>query len=269
MDDVGAAPKTEGKGYLETRFSISGPEAIDRLHRQDDAELFSLQLAQRYPGAFLGMEIQHSPTYRIVLSMGSNEFDPAIRQEIPPSLKPYVQIRRSRMSKPEAEAYRIALITALSGQRISLAFDYTRDRFIVTAPEAKRAEINKLIPADLKALVDLQFGQTPSAFQTNATSADTLTAGWLHYGISGPSYYCTFAFTARDSQGRQSLLTAEHCQSSVSETRNNNQSAGNKVITFGQPLNSNYRRYEYNSGLSRSYDFRLIPAPIVSSGAWV
>lgn len=263
-----AKQNSNGKGYLEQRFGLSKQEARSRMERQDQAETFAVTLAEKYPTAFLGLEIQHEPQYRIVISMGSDEFDAAIRQKIPAELRSFVQLRKSRFMRSEVESARQQIISALAGMRYSLAFDYTRDRFVITASEDVQGEIRAKIPAVLRAFTEYRIGDVASPAQSNASSSDSLYAGWSHYGSGGTADYCTFAFTARDSAGTQSLLTAEHCQDTVSEVRRNEENSG-KVITFAQQSSTSYRRYSYDSSLRRTYDFRLIPAPVVTSGAWL
>lgn len=264
----GPAKNNDGAGFLQKKFNISDEEANRRLDLQAEAEALGVSLAEQYPDAFLGLEIQHQP-YKVILSMASDQFDAQVRQAIPANLRSVLQIRRSRFQVGEPEALRSELVEALSGLEYSLSFDYTRDRFVITAPESRQADIRARVPARTNALVEIRTGEAPSTFQTNATSADYISAGWLHYSNAGPNYYCTFAFMGRDQTGTQSLLTAEHCQTSVSERRRNNQSANNKIITFALPTSDRYYRYGYDSGIRRSYDFRLIPAPTVGSGPWV
>lgn len=266
--EAGPAPQASaGQGYLEKRFGLSKQQAEARLEQQAQAEALALNLSEKYADAFLGLEIQHEPQYRVVISMGSDEFDAAVRQDIPASLRSVVQIRKSRFTLAEAASARQTIIDALGRSDFALAFDYTRDRYVITAPQDTHQALRQKIPANLRAFVEFRDGTVAAPSQSGATSANGLYAGWSHYGSGGADDYCTFAFTARDSSGTQSLLTAEHCQNTVSETRRNNE--GSNVITFAQQPSSSYRQYTYNSSLRRTYDFRLIPAPVVTSGPWL
>lgn len=268
--DVGPAKKkVDGKGYLEQRFKLSKQEADDRLDRQEEAEQLSVMLAEKYPEAFLGLEIQHEPVYQVILSMASDQFDSQIRKEIPSKLRSLVKIRKSRFDVSEVESTRKAIIIALEGLSYEISFDYSRDRFTITAEEGLLSQLKSRIKGNLNALIDFKVGQVARPAQSNASPSDTTTAGWLHYGNRGPEFSCTFAFTARDSSGRQSLLTAQHCQDKegINEVRKNNQNG--KVITFALPTSSAYYKYGYDRGFGRTYDFRLLPAETVSSGPWL
>ena len=74
---------TGGKSFLERKFNLSASEAQSRLDRQAEAEALSVQLSEAYSDAFLGLEIQHEPTYKVVLSMASDQFDSQVRKLIP------------------------------------------------------------------------------------------------------------------------------------------------------------------------------------------
>ena len=210
FEAFGPAKNNVGAGFLQNKFNLSEDEANRRLDQQADAEALGVSLAKLFPDAFLGLEIQHQPP-KVILSMASDQFDAQVRQAIPATLRSVLQIRRSRFEVGEPEALRSELVEALRGLEYSLSFDYTRDRFIITAPEARQDVVRARIPARTNALVEIRTGEAPSTFQTNATSADYVSAGWLHYSNAGPNYYCTFAFMGRDQTGTQSLLTAEHC----------------------------------------------------------
>lgn len=268
FDQAGAAEKSSGAGYLQRRFGLSEQEAQRRLALQDEAEDFAVQLAESFPEAFLGLDIQQQP-YKIVLNMASDEFDQEIRRTMPSSLRSVVQIRRSRFAAGEADDIRAQLIEAMQGLRVSIAFDYSKDRFVVAAPSETQADIRSRLDGRLNALVDIETRPVQSTTQSNATSSDAIYGGWTHYSVDGPQDYCTFAFTVRDQRGTPGLLTAEHCQTTVTERRRNNQQSSGNVITFANQDSSTYYRYGYVSATGRSYDFRLIPAPVVQTGAWV
>lgn len=260
---------TGGKSFLERKFNLSASEAQSRLDRQAEAEALSVQLSEAYSDAFLGLKIQHEPTYKVVLSLASDQFDSQVRKLIPPKLRSFVQIRRSRLAIGEVETTRTALISVLGNSGYELAFDYSRDRFVIRTPKDNITKLRALVPPQFRALVEFQEGDLTTTSQSNATASDILYGGWSHYGDRGTNYYCTFAFTARDQSGNQGLLTAEHCQDSPSETRRNDENTGRKIITFFNQSDSRYRRYAYESGatnLRRTYDFRFIPATTVRSG---
>lgn len=263
VEQAGQAKEVaSGKGYLEQRFGLSKQEAASRLERQESAEAFAISLAEKYPSAFLGLEIQHEPQYEIVISVGSDEFDASIRQDVPPQLRAFLRTRKSRFDRAQVDSTRREIISSLEGVRFALSFDYTRDRYVITAPRSSHNDIRAKLPASASPFVQFRDGEVATPVQSNATSADSLYAGWSNLGSTGN--HCTFAFTARDSSGTQSQLTAEHCQSSVTETRTNDENS--KVMTFAQQGSTAYRRYAYDSSLRRTYDFRLIPAPVVKSG---
>ena len=268
FNQIGAAERSSGAGYLQRRFGLSEQEAQRRIMFQDEAEDFAVQLAESFPEAFLGLDIQQQP-YKIVLNMASDEFDQAIRRSIPSSLRSVVQIRRSRFAAGEADIIRGQLIEAMQGLRVSISFDYSRDRFVLAAPNETQADIRARVDGRLNALVDIETRPVPSATQSNATSSNSIYGGWTHYSVDGPQDYCTFAFTVRDQRGTPGMLTAEHCQTTDTERRRNNQQSSGNVITFANQESSTYYRYGYVSATGRSYDFRLIPAPVVQSDAWI
>ena len=117
---------TGGKNFLERKFNLSASEAQSRLDRQAEAEALSVELSEAYSDAFLGLEIQHEPTYKVVLSMASDQFDSQVRKLIPPKLRSFVQIRRSRLAIGEVETTRTALISVLGNSGYELAVDYSR-----------------------------------------------------------------------------------------------------------------------------------------------
>lgn len=255
--------RSEGAAYLQERFGLSTQEADRRLALQDRAEDIAAAIARDHPDGFLGMEIQHEPVFKIVISVSRGADQAAIRNLLAPDLRSVIRFRVSKYDRKTADDTMQAIFAALGSIDFSVAFDYPRDRFVVSSANNK---VTELIPPALRPDVFIQNRPSARPMQANGTTADTLYAGWAHYGDNGSAYYCTLAFAARDSAGRNSILTAEHCQDSITETRRNNQQADGVELQFYQPVSANYRRYEYNAGFGRSYDFRLLPAQQVTMG---
>ena len=250
-----------GKTYLERQYGLSSQEARRRIEQQAQIEALSTELADTYKSSFLGVDIQHEPVYQVTASFARGTLPSDVLAKVPASLRSVFKTRVSRFDAETIAGNLSRLTNVFRGENATIHFSYGSDRFVVTVPKYEQDNARRLIPADLQSVVDLQTGPPVARAQANATSSDWIYGGWNHYRLSGTDrLYCTFAFVARDSYGRPHAVTAGHCP----PTRHNSQQPSGRTITFSAPASAYYRN-GYDSSRQRSYDFALIPIPIVSS----
>lgn len=257
-----ATRENPGQTYLQKKFGLTRAEARKRLALQGDAESLAQKLAEKYGDSFLGVDIQNQPVYQVTASVAPGADRDQILAEVPASLRSVFKVRVSKFTRRQSEDTLRRLTETYKSIRSSIWFDYSRDRFIVQLPEESLEEARKALPADLQPDTDLRKGQPSTPVQSNATSADWIYGGWNHYRVdsAGNRLHCTFAFSARDSRGQPVAATAGHCPS----TRHNDQQQSGRVLTFAAP-GVNYDKDTYSSVTGRSYDFKLIPIPVVST----
>ena len=256
-----------GKSYLESAFGVSGAEADKRRELMRKAEALSLQLYEQFPERFDEIILQHQPRFAVLVYYSGEPLESAIRQSVDPELRSVLQFRRSPRTSAEIKNAERELITILGDQNYSIAFDRQNAKFDITVAEGRAQKIRDAIPANLKSWTIVREGPTPSLMQSGTVAGDALYGGWQLYDARDPGKYCTAGFVTRDSNGRQSILTAQHCFMSrygemLATDRN---SQNNHVITLGSPVSVNYTKLTYDSYRDRSYDFRMMPIPNTDS----
>jgi hypothetical protein len=120
-----------------------------------------------------------------------------------------------RTSVAEREAISDRIIAALSGiglQYVSYYEHKTDDMVIEVGSEQSIGAVRQALPQDLQSSVKIVRGSLPVKRQaSNYQSGDAVYAGFWWSSTSGGGYNCSFAFAAKDNQGRDGILTAGHC----------------------------------------------------------
>ena len=262
IDPQMETPESPGESYLAKKFKLSKTEARKRMKLQAEAETLATDLAVKYPDIFLGVDIQHEPVYQVTASFSSDAKANEVRAMVPAGLRSVFKTRVSKFNPASSQAMTDELTKLLSGRDASIYFSYGKDRFVVQVAEEAVNEVKALIPPSMRSDVTVQKGNPSRKLQTNATTAEWIYGGWNHYRVeNGNQLHCTFAFSARDSSGQPVMVTAGHCPG----TRYNAQQNSGKTLTFASPTSANYDKNGYDSTRGRSYDFKLIPIPDVST----
>jgi chromatin segregation and condensation protein Rec8/ScpA/Scc1 (kleisin family) len=206
-----------GHRYLMERHKISAAEAAERIALEEEVTQLSNKLRLSDPDDFGDLWIEHEPVYRIVVAFLNNEDRSALRDQISPRLRRYVQFKQVKTSWKQREALIEQVVTALKPLGIDYYSHYDhRSDSIVIQTEADRAvqQIRQAIPNALQSFVTIRKGRVPRKMQaTGARSGDFLHGGWWYYlSTAGGTYHeCSFAFNAKDNIGRPVILSAGHC----------------------------------------------------------
>jgi hypothetical protein len=206
-----------GHRYLMDRHKISAEEAAERIALEEEVSQLSEKLRLSDPDDFGDLWIEHEPVYRIVVAFLNNVDRSALRDEISPKLRRYVQFKQVKTSWKQREALIEQVVAALKPSGIDYySFYEHRNDSIVIQTEADRAvqQIRQAIPNALQSFVTIRKGRVPRKMQaTNARAGDYVHGGWWYYrSTSGGNYHtCSFAFNAKDNAGRPVILSAGHC----------------------------------------------------------
>jgi len=256
-----AAPKNgadAGAAQLAREDGVSVTEARRRLDQQAAiADFLQTSGITSQPG-FIELFVRHKP-YQVVLSFDRSVAEPAIIQMVPVSLRGSVVIKGNGRSKA-AQAGTIgqlhSALAALKG-KVAIGYDPDRDRFIVdTADDAAAAAATAALPADLKALVEVNAGALPAAItSTTAVPSGVVAGDWAEAGYqlfrSDKSPACTAAFPVTFGTSLQGILTAGHCIPAA-----NTIVYSSHVVTFPDAYAA------YNSG---NYDYAIYRTDGLSS----
>jgi streptogrisin D len=217
-ETVTKAAVPAGHRYLMERHKISAEEAAERIALEEEVSQLSNKLRLSDPDDFGDLWIEHEPVYRIVVAFLNNEDRSALRDQISPRLRRYVQFKQVKTSWKQREALIEQVVAALKPVGIDYYSFYDhRNDSIVIQTEADRAvqQIRQAIPNALQSFVTIRKGRVPRKMQaTGARTGDYLHGGWWYYlsNAGGTYHECSFAFNAKDNTGRPIILSAGHCE---------------------------------------------------------
>lgn len=202
-----------GVNYLTAKYGISRREAVNRLKLEQEVGELAQTLRDRDPETFGGIFIDHEPVFRIVLLFTDAETRTLAREQISPTLRQHVQIRRAARSERAVRQLTDSLLDTLqrAGVRSLVRFDHRNQKFIVVvANSSDRAKATDAIPSDVAPDVIVRVGNLPRDAQTGYVSGDYTYGGWAMYAAANDPR-CTSGFVVRQSDGTWGVTTAGHC----------------------------------------------------------
>lgn len=218
----GDLPPTPGDGspairYLMATYNIPETEARLRITLQEDVAALARTVRAEGDSAFGGIWIEHEPVFKIVVGFSDQKDRKALRDQISPKLRRYVQIKNVARSEAVISGQLDTLVAAIrsSGIQFTSGFSNRNEKFFVAVETNQSAQlVRSLIPAQLKGDVELRVEPLPKAQQVSGVRAgDEIQAGFDHYQNNNPvTQGCTYAYAVRyGAQRLPGVLTAAHC----------------------------------------------------------
>jgi hypothetical protein len=139
-------------------------------------------------------------------------------------------------------------------QPAAVGFDPRSQKFKITVEtEAKKPELENLLPEGLRQDVQFRVARLPREAQAGYVSGDYTYGGWVLYSSTNAPD-CTSGFVVRLSDARYGVTTAAHCSSTLKIWVNGH------YVTLGAPA--------VRQGPAGLYDFQVHPTGSLSiSGA--
>lgn len=244
-------------------YKINQAEAKQRIELQEHVGAMAEKLGNENPQSFGGVWIQHEPVYKIIVAFKDADTRSAIRETIEPSMRRFIQLQNVRNSVVERELIidQIAATLSVSGVRFATIYDYENDKITVqVASESGVGRVRQLLPRELQSDIQIERASIPDATQASGAQAgDSVYPGWWYSSASGGAYRCSWAFAAKDNQGRQGILTAAHCPSTLWMYYS---TPAAHWVSFAAP------QFSWNA-LNTKYDYRFYLTSGLTTGAWL
>lgn len=186
-----------------TDMGVDVDEARARLRLQDEATQYAATLMAENPTGFVEMELQHKPTFKVVLYYQKSIDRELLTRSAPVTLRKYLVFNPINKSREQILQNRQAINAALNaaGLRYGLEFSLRSGKFKLQIPEqADEASYLAVLPSTISS--DLTIIRGPMA-----EDIDALYGGWW-FTAGG---VCTAGWPIRNSAGQEALLTAGHC----------------------------------------------------------
>jgi hypothetical protein len=260
---IPAERKSGGSGveaqirYLQDSYKLNEADARDRYETMQQIEALIAAARAEDPNAFAGVWVEHEPAFKVVVAFAGNDERQGFASKVSPKLQRYLQLRKVRKSLAASEEELATLASALraGGVDFTAAFEPTSQKYVVTVEnDAGGSRLQGLVPPALRDLVQVRKGPVAHNAQSGVQTGDAVYGGWEALNASG-YYECTFAFAGRNSNGRDSILTAAHCP-----TPNPRIQESDHLVTLPTAFES---RWEGD------YDFRAHEVVGLSTGYWV
>lgn len=190
------------RAYAEA-FGVNATEAKDRLAAQDRAVVYAEGLLSSDPSGFVDLEIQHEPSFKIVVYYNKSIDRQKLTSAAPVELRRYLVFNPINKARDEIRADRQAVSQALAaaGLQYGLEFSLRRGEFILEIPvNADEARYRAVLPPLTRANISVVRGAT------SVDAAGLYGGYWFEAGG-----YCTAGWPIRNSAGTEGLLTAGHC----------------------------------------------------------
>lgn len=163
--------------------------------------------------------MEHTPTFKVVVSFADQQDRSAIRDQVSPALRRYIVIIPVRRSVAKIRTDQEAILSALmsAATDIGIAHDPRTEKFVVEVADMSRSdELRALIPPGLRDDVMIRRGLPMKDTQSGVQSGDAIYGGWDFYDSAG-NHNCTFAFVTRSHEGKDAILTASnnHCSATT------------------------------------------------------
>lgn len=244
---------------LAQQYGISAQDAAERAEILREVQEVVQAAVGSDEAGFGGVWVDHSPTFRIIVGFTDQSERREFLDRLSPRLRRYVQIRNSAKALGTAQQEVAQIQQALSSARIPFEtfFDPRSQNHVVVVRDQGDANTARgLIPPALRSTVNVRVGPVLDTFQTNVRTGDAVYGAWdLLNSAGGPT--CTYGFAGRDSSGRDSILTAGHCQTNPPYV------IGADGAHLVQLPGATETRY------GDQYDFRHHPVVGLMTGYWV
>jgi hypothetical protein len=199
-------------GYIQQAYGVSKRQAEERVQIQGEIAALLENPAFSRDENFAGVVVENEPVYQVFLLYDDNDAKSELLKLVPPTLRKYVKIRKTRFSKSGRRSGEQTIQRALKAANVSAVVDYDQrgDVFVIQAPGADAGTIRGLLPAEYQDTFRLDTSPFPQPEQyTTGTAGRAAYAGY----VLNPS--CTLAFavtyTYGGVAGRQGILSAGHC----------------------------------------------------------
>ena len=266
-DDGGRNPAVT---YLMQVYNLSETEAAERIALQDEVGKLAEQLTNSDDPTFADIEIQHEPTFKIIVSFADKSDRKAFLQSVEPKIRRYVQIKQVKRSKSARKGEMRRLEESLNGGRridvrageAPFVVTYNNDEEIFTVyipTNAMQEELAAQVPDNIKSEVRFVVGALPRPSQSGPEGVqpgDWATAGYTIYPAKDPnSLRCTIGFSVRYGLAKKpAVLTSAHCNLPQHLYYNNH------WITLKSPL---FKRWD------SSHDFQILDIGSMNTASWV
>ncbi|MFN3726015.1 MAG: S1 family peptidase [Allosphingosinicella sp.] len=200
--------------FLAQKYGISPQDAAERASILRDIQEVVRAAVGSDEAAFAGVWVDHVPAFKIIVGFAGESERREFLDQLSPRLRRYVQIRHTVKALAVAQREVSAIHQALSvaGTPFETYFEPRSQNHIVVVPDQRAANtVRGLIPPALRSSVNIRVGPVLTTHQTNVRSGDAVYGAWELVNSNGDPT-CTYGFAGRDSSGRDSILTAGHCQ---------------------------------------------------------
>lgn len=245
--------------FIAQQHGLSVQEATERVALLREIQ----QVVQAAIGSdeegFGGVWVDHSPTFKIIVGFTGQSERREFLDRLSPQLRRYVQIRNSAKALGVAQQEVAQIQQALSAARIPFETFFeprSQSHVVVVQAQDNANTARALIPPALRSNVDVRVGSVLNTYQTNVRSGDAVYGAWDLVNSSGRPT-CTYGFAGRDSSGRDSVLTAAHCQTNPPYVVG---ADANHLVQLPAPTESRY---------GDQYDFRHHAVVGLMTGYWV
>lgn len=256
--------------YLMNQYSLDEGEATKRIELQTAIGELASQIQTSNEPSFAGVDIQHDPVFRIVVSFSEKKDRNEFIQSVEPRLRQYIQIRQVKRSRAAKRADLRKLETALAGGQkpdfrageapFIVNYDTSTQQFeILVETEEQRSKLSPLVPEEFADEATFSVGPLPKPSQSGpvgAQAGDWATAGYtIYYAKSETANRCTIGYSVRYGvNNTPAVITSAHC-------------------TLPQFLKYDGRWIELKSPLYKkwdnSHDFQVLDIGVMSTDSWV
>lgn len=223
-------------GYIQKAYGVSKRQAEERVQIQGEIAALLENPAFSRDENFAGVVVENEPVYQVFLLYDDNDAKSELLKLVPPTLRKYVKIRKTRFSKGGRRNGEQAIQRALKAADVKAVVDYDQrgDVFVIQAPGSDSATIRGLLPAEYQDAFRLDTSRFPEPEQNTTGAAGR--AAYAGY-VLNPS--CTLAFavtyTYGGVAGRQGILSAGHCFEPTDPDKSLDWADGGKTV-FVNPV---------------------------------
>ncbi len=248
-------------GYIEQAYGVPKQQAQERVQIQGEIATLLQNPAFSQDPNFAGVVVQNEPVYQVFLLYDDNDAKSELLKLVPPTMRKYVKIRKTRFNKTGRASGERGIQQALNAANIKAVVDYDKraDTFTIQAPGARADAIKALLPADYQDAFTLDTAPFPEPEQ-NTTGA---TSGYGAYGGYNLVPGCTLAFPVTYTYGgvanRQGMVTVGHCFEP---------SDPQKYLDWGNGVRTNFVSAVWRA-TKDDYDLAFLDTTNMDTGYWL